>query len=605
MAEWLKLLMEWTPVPAQWAVIAFGLLFIATKTIGSDDLKAEISLYLQGDYQKSWSQNFRDWFDSIFGEKHLSLKCIIRSALASLIGVVALYWFFTWQLGERPGAPLPLFEIIIIGLSVNVIADYTSLRQSRWFLRFVPVWEMYFGAAWGMVASGLLWLIFDIVLSAVIILTALYLYFYAYPFLSGTPIDIPSWGQLFGIYSVYAIFLYSSFLTTIWAVLFFLSVATMRITRGIFSSRFFSAGNYPLVLFSFICAAWVYLLVLGFQGLQKQGLLDDLLCQQDAKVCVAQSKLTGDDNKALDYLSRACLRGSTELCMDSALKYYEGDDSKAAELWAKACDGGNARGCTSLGFMYDKGVGVDQDNTKAAAFYKQGCDGGNAWGCTNLGWLYRDGRGVDQSDTMAVALSKQACDGGSARGCTNLGWIYRDGRGVDQSDTMAVAFSKQGCDGVDARGCNNLGLMYEEGRGVDQSETMAVALYNQACDGGDDMGCSNLGFMSDKGRGVDQDNTKAATLYKQGCDRGNAWGCTNLGWMYRNGSGVYQSDTRAVALFKRGCDGGDASGCTDLGVMYRNGWGVDQDHTRAVALYKKACDGGNAEGCKYLKKISP
>jgi len=42
----------------------------------------------------------------------------------------------------------------------------------------------------------------------------------------------------------------------------------------------------------------------------------------------------------------------------------------------KACDGGNMESCSNLGFMYEKGRGMNRNYTEAVKLYRKACDGG-------------------------------------------------------------------------------------------------------------------------------------------------------------------------------------------------------------------------------------
>src|SRR6185369_10645292 len=101
------------------------------------------------------------------------------------------------------------------------------------------------------------------------------------------------------------------------------------------------------------------------------------------------------------------------------------DLGQSAEWYKKACDAGLSDGCnylttliqrmreeceppkqqkpaakpakpecTNLGYVHEKGIGVEQDYRAAADYYKRACDLKKPVGCSNLGILYDQGRGV-------------------------------------------------------------------------------------------------------------------------------------------------------------------------------------------------------------------
>ncbi len=522
--------------------------------------KENLSLWLMGAYESTWSHHFCNLFDTVFGQKHLSLKCFIRSSLASLIVVFVLYFLFSsvlGVLGTRAFGEMDLLQALLLGAAINILPDYLSLFETRWLLkRFEKVTS---------IPGQLAVLVADAVFTGTIILIGIYLF----QLIRG---DEPlSAVEILGLFSVFSIFFYSTFLTSIWAWLYCLSTWFMRLFSRTPLKTLLDVEKRPMVMIALIGSGLLFSgtfalsPVLQAENKRSITLLDEKLCDWfPGDICDHLGRMSKDDKRALNYLAHACEGGAVEHCMDAALKYYKGDDSKAAQLWKKACDSGDVKGCTNLGYMYEKGKGVPQDNKQAVALYKKGCDGGNARGCSNLGVMYDEGKGVLQDYKQAIALYKQGCKGGSALGCSNLGIMYENGIGVLQDNKRAVALYKQGCKGGSALGCSNLGFMYRNAKGVPQDNKQAVALYKQGCDGGNAVGCTNLGYMHEEGKGVPQDNKQAVALYKQGCDGGNARGCSYLGDMYENAKGILQDNKQAMALYKRGCDGGDKWGCDRL-----------------------------------------
>ena len=120
------------------------------------------------------------------------------------------------------------------------------------------------------------------------------------------------------------------------------------------------------------------------------------------------------------------------------------------------CNKGNFSSCNSLGYMYDKGLGVEQDYKKALELYQKACEGGDMIGCKNLGYMYDEGLGVKQDYKKAVELYQKACEGGNMFGCYNLGNMYKNGLGVKQDYKKAVELYQKACDGGDSDGCKKV-----------------------------------------------------------------------------------------------------------------------------------------------------
>ena len=61
--------------------------------------KDEIALWLMGaQSDETWARTFTSLFDAVFGERHFSMNCFIRSAIASLLAV-ALIWLMMGSMG--------------------------------------------------------------------------------------------------------------------------------------------------------------------------------------------------------------------------------------------------------------------------------------------------------------------------------------------------------------------------------------------------------------------------------------------------------------------------------------------------------------------------
>src|SRR5438309_841209 len=153
--------------------------------------------------------------------------------------------------------------------------------------------------------------------------------------------------------------------------------------------------------------------------------------------------------------------------------YRKGEYAKAARIYQESCNGGNGSACTNLGYLHERGLGVDKDETVSAALYRQGCDTNDAQGCSNLALLYFQGRGVEKDLHQAAELNQRGCDGGSASGCANLGTIYWKGSGVPKNEELGARLMQRGCDGGIAQACRSLGFFYETGRGVTKDDSRA------------------------------------------------------------------------------------------------------------------------------------
>ena len=113
----------------------------------SEDAKAAISLWLEGEYEPTWSEQFTRMFDSLFGHNHLSVKCFARSSIASVLGVFLLYLLFDWETGYFFKPDTSIKFILITGISVNIAVDYVLFG----FRGQQPMSRIHFGLRWAII----------------------------------------------------------------------------------------------------------------------------------------------------------------------------------------------------------------------------------------------------------------------------------------------------------------------------------------------------------------------------------------------------------------------------------------------------------------------
>ena len=128
-----------------WATTTGGVWFLfdkAERTL-SDDVRANVVGWLRAtdstrEAFRSIPDQFALMFDRVFGEKHLSWKCFLRSSLASIVSVVVVgsltgaNQFLTEVLG---GSLVGWVFVVPLSALVNTVPDYLSLLESRWAIK--------------------------------------------------------------------------------------------------------------------------------------------------------------------------------------------------------------------------------------------------------------------------------------------------------------------------------------------------------------------------------------------------------------------------------------------------------------------------------------
>ena len=220
---------------------------------------------------------------------------------------------------------------------------------------------------------------------------------------------------------------------------------------------------------------------------------------------------------------------------------------------------------------------------------------GEATAQVNLGWMYEKGKGVDQSYQEAVYWYRKAAEQGLVLAQNKLQRMRRDGGAVEQDFKQAVYLYRKAAEKGDALGQNNLGWMYGNGYGVEQDFKKAVSWYRKAAEKGDALGQNNLGWMYEKGTGVEQSYQEAVSWYGKAAEQGLALAQNNLQRMHRSRYGVEQSDLEALQK--------NAREQNKLGEMYEKGKGVSQSDEQASRWYVKAAIQGNTNAQNNLQRM--
>ncbi len=572
----------------------------------SQDQKESITLFLWGDYDGTWIHNFREsFFVPIFGKKHFTWRCFLASSFFSLAFVAVLYLFFAHIVGISHRAPdrLSLTQAILLGAAINIIPDYLSLWETRWILRRFEKVSSVIGQI------GVL--LFDAILTGLIIWLSITVFHWM---VGRSPLSLV---ELLAAFSIFSLFFYSTFLTSIWAWLYCLSTWIVRLFKKKPLSRL-PIEDKPGAQIALVCGCLLFAVLLVLQPLfqpedeELHSRFDEALCRfAPAEVCwhLGAMALSGDDpKKAVIYFVRGCDGGDDAACWEALQDFYDVDDSTALKVTSLLCDKGDLTGCSALAFMYQKGKGVDKNVEKAVEINRRVCNSDHSGlvsgrACFRLGASYFTGEGVELDDAEAVRFFRKSCVVGDDYGCSGLGVAYWLGRGVEQDLAEAVKLQRESCDAGALYGCRILGVHYLRGDGVEQDFERAFKLLQDACDQNDLFACAVLGEFYENGLGVEQNYAKAEALYQDACDRGETSGCVRLGGLYFVGAGVEMDTALAVEHYQQACDSSDFLGCSRLGIAYELGKGVPMDEAKAIEYFKWACDKRESDGCTNLGRI--
>lgn len=147
-----------------------------------------------------------------------------------------------------------------------------------------------------------------------------------------------------------------------------------------------------------------------------------------------------DTAAALGWFAKAAAQGKPAHVFDYAtvLEKAAGDDpdkqADALATYARAAELGHIPALTSLGVLYQQGIGTEVDYHKAAGLFEQASAAGDLRALNNLGLLYVRGHGVDQDYDRAAKLFQAAAEAGNRPAMRNLAVMYENGFGVEQND---------------------------------------------------------------------------------------------------------------------------------------------------------------------------
>jgi hypothetical protein len=224
----MKLALEFIAYIGSWgaACSAAYSLFEKSEIVIKDETRSSIARWLQNSKittdHTNWPKDFAEIFDRIFGYKHFTLRCFLRSCLASIVAVFILCLMaaahdwrkFAWQWGPNFGsAALAIFFASAI---CNLIPDYLALLETRLVLRWMS------RTSSSLAHVG--YLLVDIIIIGLTSVLGIFLFaLFMRAELGGLATRQFSIEDVFDLYRGFGIWFYASFFTSVWLWLFALS----------------------------------------------------------------------------------------------------------------------------------------------------------------------------------------------------------------------------------------------------------------------------------------------------------------------------------------------------------------------------------------------
>jgi TPR repeat protein len=124
---------------------------------------------------------------------------------------------------------------------------------------------------------------------------------------------------------------------------------------------------------------------------------------------------------------------------DAEAAYNRGDYMTAVRLLRAPAEAGNPAAQHDLGFMYDKGLGVQQDYAKAAVWYRRAAEKGEPLAQNNLGILYAVGKGVPQDYVLAYMWLNLAAARGNSDAAKNRAFVAANMTPTQLAEAQSLA----------------------------------------------------------------------------------------------------------------------------------------------------------------------
>lgn len=209
-----------------------------------------------------------------------------------------------------------------------------------------------------------------------------------------------------------------------------------------------------------------------------------------------------------------------KLAFDRGYEYENNKEYEEAMTWyQKAAKLGSPSGMSSIGYLYEYGLGVDTDPKEAMRWYLQAAEKGSNFAMWRIGSLYDCGDGVEQDYKEAMQWYRKAADNGHSDAMLAIGDLYYLGNGVPESNNKARTWWLKAVD-TD----NNTDAMIRLGDYYKDEQNLVETMnwYLRASDSGDSEGSKKLGEIFHYGYGeLEKDLEKAAEMYQLAIDQGD------------------------------------------------------------------------------------
>lgn len=344
----------------------------------------------------------------------------------------------------------------------------------------------------------------------------------------------------------------------------------------------------------------------------------------------AHSKSSSFRSKAAYALGRLLLVGG-----EGPSGALEADPPKARALLEEALDGGYQRAAVSLGKIYDRGTGVDEDPAKAIRYYELVADT-DLTAARRLPYLLAETGAseerIEQATENAVAQLTRRAEDGNSKAWVQLADLYMNEDVMEPDPEQAIALLKNLPEEDEPAVLTRLAAIYGEIGDTDQeratlrraadigdvkAQTILAKLYlkagtedsngpvgrfyaEKAIAQGSHDAMVYLGLALLSGRVLEQDPVIGETLLRRASDAGSNRGNVALGLSVLNGQIAPRSPDEAQQLLTEGAERGSSAAMAALGFAYQTGDGLPENQALALDWLQRAADAGHRKAQEFL-----
>ena len=277
------------------------------------------------------------------------------------------------------------------------------------------------------------------------------------------------------------------------------------------------------------------------------------------------------------------------------------DYERAMQWFTKALKKDYAPAYRHLGYMYERGYGVEKDMDKAVEYWKAGADKEDTYCIYNTGIMYLT---YYEKDSAAIPYLLRAAEKELTEARTQLAMCYYHGRGVEKDHHQAFHWAKLAAEDGSPRAQLYMGFLYEDGRVMERNMAEAIEWFTRAADGGNAAAMERMAYYCLTGEFIEEDTERGMELRMAAAERGDWDAQCNLGWNYEAGNAVPQDLEAALYWYATSAENGLPWGMYQTGRCYTEGIGTGKDLYQAEHWLSAAVEHGCEEAQSLLDEVA-